>query len=134
MDRLEEVAAALHEGWLEFQRSHGKIYGPLRTCTTHPHIIAWEELDDESRNQDRFIAAVLLRDWFEGRLSRQGLAAAIHDTWARWEQLHGNTHPHAVPFPEAHPEGSTEHELQAARLEPLLGAWPRESGAPEVGR
>jgi len=120
MDKLEKVAEQIHEGWREYQTQLGRVFGPERNDRTHPHMIPWSQLDNESQNQDRFIAAIVLDEWSRGRLTCDQLPRAIHDTWSRWVRLQGRTHPHANPFEIVHPTGSDEHQLQAQRLEPLL--------------
>lgn len=122
MDKLEQVAEALHEGWREYQLRRGRIYGPNRTAGTHPHLVDWAGLDTESRNQDRFIAALLLRLWADRVLAATLLPAAIHDAWVTWERVNSNAHPHAKPFAQAHGGGPEEHELQAQRVLAILGA------------
>ena len=120
MDKLEQIADALHQGWLEYQRRAGRALGPERTPKTQPHKLPWSDLDEESRNQDRFIAAVLLADWIRGALAKDDLPRAIHETWMLWEHLHGNSHPHAQPYPMAHAHGPDEHALQASRIAAFL--------------
>ena len=120
MDRLEQVAKELHDAWREHQSQQGRVLGPERTARTHPHLVPWSQLDRESQNQDRFIAAVILDGSMRGSLTSDQLPRAIHDAWCRWIQLAGRTHPHAKPFEIAHSAGSEEHELQARRLESLL--------------
>jgi cation transport regulator ChaB len=133
MDKLELVAQALHEGWRSYHVATGRRYGPVRSATTHPHLVAWSSLDTESQNQDRFIAALLLRDWAEGRLAPGQLPAAIHDAWTCWEHLQGNVHPHAGPFAEVHAEGEDEHAVQAALVEVLLTDEIRAARASRLG-
>jgi hypothetical protein len=120
VNKLEQLAEQLHEGWREHQAGRGRVLGPARTERTHPHMLPWAELDDDSRDQDRFMAAVVLDDWCRGRLSREDLPRAIHEAWRRWVGLLGRPHPHALPFDVAHAKGAEEHDVQARRLEPLL--------------
>lgn len=117
---LESLASSLHQGWLEYQSARGVRFGPTRTPTTHPHFLPWQELDCESQGQDRFIAAVLLRDWNRGLLSFAALPAAIHDAWAEWSQIQGENHPHARPYLEAHADGDDEHTRQARLISEIL--------------
>jgi hypothetical protein len=119
-DPLENVAEALHEGWMEYRLAQGCVLGPERTATTHPHLCPWSELDRESQNQDRFIAAVLLDRWVSKSLTIEQLPEAIHDAWCRWVFLEGRAHAHAQPFAVAHRETSDDHAVQAARIEPIL--------------
>jgi hypothetical protein len=69
MDKLEPIAEKLHEAWMEYQTKYGRVFGPERTPTTHPHMLPWDQLDGPSQNQDRFIAAVVLDEWARGRLA-----------------------------------------------------------------
>lgn len=121
MDKLERVAQELHEGWREYKSERRWVYGPTRTSNTHPHLIAWHQLDNESQNQDRFIAAILLREFADGNLTSEILPAAIHDGWTLWERIHGRSHPHALPYAEVHAEDPGEHAVQAARVAAVLG-------------
>lgn len=119
-DKLERVAQAVHEGWREYQLARGRVYGSERTASTHPHLVAWAELEAEAQNQDKFIAALLLRLWIEKRLQRSSLPAAIHDSWVVWEQVNGKSHPHAKAFAVAHSHGAEEHDLQATKIASIL--------------
>lgn len=120
-DDFEKVAAALHQGWVDFKTSQGVVHGPERTDSTHPHLVDWSELDAGSRNQDRFIAAVLLRDWKRGALGFSELPAAIHNAWVDWSMLCEENHPHARPYHQAHADGPGEHARQAELVAPLIG-------------
>ena len=119
-DLLERVAASLHEGWRQYHAARGRLFGPQRTSETHPHLLAWEELDTPSQNQDRFVAAMLLDEWSRGTLEAAGLPRAIHEAWRRWIVLQGRKHPHAQPYEVAHPAGGEDHETQALHVMPLL--------------
>jgi hypothetical protein len=121
MDKLERVAERLHEAWCDYQIARGRVLGPKRTDETHPHLLPWARLDLEAQNQDRYIAAHLLARAAAGELVREQLPSAIHDIWVQWEVLHGNVHPHALPFAVAHSHGADEHPLQADRVSALLG-------------
>src|SRR5690554_4796968 len=88
MDLLEAIAAALHEGWLKDLDAKGFRYSPERNREKrlHPHFVPWSALDTEAQNQDRFQAAVLLREWKEGHLAQDNLPERIHEAWRVWEQ------------------------------------------------
>jgi len=105
---------------MEYKRRQGVGYGPERTSATHPHYVDWRELDNESQNQDRFIASAILRDWIRGALSLSDLRAAIHNAWAEWSILQGENHPHALPFHQAHGADPGEHAIQEELIQPLL--------------
>src|ERR1041385_3154040 len=83
MDRVEQIAAALHDGWWEYQLLQKRILGPNRTKLTHPHLVPFSALDDEARNQDRFQAAVHLKNWME--TGNEVTPKDIHDAWRLWE-------------------------------------------------
>lgn len=117
---LEAIAMLIHQGWMDYQRAKGVVWGPQRTSATHPHFLSWQDLDTESQNQDRFIASVVLYDWRHGRLQRAQLPAAIHEAWADWSWLQNEHHPHARPYDEAHADGDDEHTRQAALIAPFL--------------
>lgn len=119
-DLLERVAASLHESWREYNAARGRVFGPERTIQTHPHLVAWADLDTCSQNQDRFVAAVLLDQWSCGTLEEPAVPRAIHEAWRRWILLQGRTHPHAEPYEVAHAEGGEDHEAQALQVMPLL--------------
>ncbi|MFO1004287.1 MAG: RyR domain-containing protein, partial [Planctomycetaceae bacterium] len=71
MDLVEQIAVNLHEGWMQYKKSKGVTYGPERTASTHPHMLKWDELPDvESKNQDRFIAALILDAYSQCRIDR----------------------------------------------------------------
>ncbi len=124
---IETIAALLHQGWMELKRRQGVVLGPERTPATHPHMVEWAQLDNDSRNQDRFIASVVARDWGRGVLSAADLPAAIHNAWAEWSRLGGDDHPHALPYFQAHPDDPGEHVIQADLVLPILN---REQLAP----
>jgi len=117
---LETIAALIHQGWMDYQRAKAVVLGPERTATTHPHLRPWQELDTESQNQDRFIAAVILYKWQHGRLGREDLPAALHEAWADWSRLQCENHHHARPYAQAHADGDDEHTRQAALIAPIL--------------
>jgi len=120
MDLLEKLAEQLHEGWMDYQIGRGVIFGPIRTATTHPHLVPWSQLDVEDQSQDRFIAASLLEQWACGRLAVADLPIAIHEAWRRYVTILGRSHPHAKPFATAHAASSDDHGPQARRAEPVL--------------
>lgn len=116
-DRLEQVAKALHDGWWEWMRKHGE---------QHRHMVEWDSLPkDESRNQDRFQAAVLLRNWV-GTLEPV-TPEGIHEAWRLWERIHGKQHSHDAPFVDVHSpttaHGVREHQVQADKVNALLKSW-----------
>lgn len=117
---LEDVARLIHQGWTQYQIQRGMVYGLERTETTHPHLVEWNELDDESKNQDRFIAAVLIQDWVQNKLAPEDLHIAIHNAWALSVCARGKEHPHAVPFHAAHSKDLAEHRIQADLLRSYL--------------
>lgn len=122
MDLVEQIAAKLHEGWMQPKIEAGFTYGPDRTNSTHPHLVGWNELDDiEAQNQDRFQAALILQAYSHNSITRENLPAAIHNAWVVWENLHGVSHPHALPYEEAHAKkGPQEHAVQADLVWPIL--------------
>jgi len=109
MSKLERIARALHDGWMEHWSATGLRYGPRRSETTHPHLVPWDDLAEDDRAADRFIAAVVLRDWEQGVLARADLPRAIHDAWAQWARLDGREHEHARPWDEVHATDPVEH-------------------------
>lgn len=117
---LEQVASQIHDGWRIYKQAKGVVFGPDRTASTHPHLVDWSQLDEDSRNQDRFIASVIVRDWIRSALSPGDLPAAIHNAWVEWSQLQGEQHPHAKPFYVAHATDPGEHQTQADLIVPLL--------------
>ena len=117
---LETLASLLHQGWMEFKRRQGVVFGPERSPSTHPHLVVWSKLDNDSQNQDRFIASIVLRDWGRGALSPADLPAAIHNAWAEWSRLQAEDNPHALPYFQAHREDTGEHSIQADLITPLL--------------
>lgn len=117
---FEGIAKALHAGWMQFKAAEGVVFGLNRTATTHPHLVAWDQLDDQSRNQDRFIAAILLKEWSRGLLAPADIPAAIHNAWMEWSVLQAENHPHARPYREVHVTNPGEHAIQADRITPLL--------------
>lgn len=119
-DPLESIAAALHDAWADEQKFHGRVFGPDRTPQTHPHLVPWGELDEASRNQDRFIAACLLQKWLLGQVDEGDLPAAIHDSWVDWSRINSENHPHAQPFAIAHGDNAGEHARQAAYVVRIL--------------
>jgi len=125
MDKLEQIAEQIHEGWRDHEARRGRVFGSDRTDKTHPHMVPWSQLDDESRSQDRFIAAVVLHDWSRGNLTAEQLPRAIHEAWRQWVRINGRAHHHAQPYEVVHPTGSREHALQASRIEPLLRSAAR---------
>jgi nucleoside 2-deoxyribosyltransferase len=122
---LEAVAELLHQGWMDFKRRQGVAFGPERSSTTHPHFVDWSSLDNDSKNQDRFIASAILRDWARGALSPGDLPAAIHNAWAEWSRLRGENHPHAIPYFQAHSKDAGEHGIQADLVIPIIAAKQR---------
>lgn len=119
-DLLELVAQGIHNGWCEYKKQQGVVWGEERTETTHPHLIEWNKLDNESQNQDRFIAARILEKWLDGTIHNGSLPEAIHNSWVTWIKVNRREHPHAHPFGVAHPEGAEEHELQAKHISQIL--------------
>jgi len=111
---LESIARLLHQGWVMYKTQQGVVFGPDRSEATHPHIVDWEELDEESRNQDRFTAATILRDWTIGVLGIEDFPAAIHNGWAMAIASTGRKNPHAIPFHQAHVDDPAEHGIQAS--------------------
>ena len=127
---LETVAALLHKGWMEFKRRQGVEFGQERSQTTHPHFVNWLSLDNDSQNQDRFMAAAILRDWGRGLLAPADLPAAIHNAWADWSNLQGEEHSHARPYFQAHSvESPGEHFIQADLILPILADKKRLQGS-----
>ena len=123
MDLVEQIAAKLHEGWMQHKQSAGFTPGPERTDTTHPHLVDWTELNDiEAQNQDRFQAALILHAYSQQNITHENLPAMIHNFWVVWEQVHGVSHRHAQAYEEAHPNGADEHAIQADLIWPILQA------------
>ena len=134
MDIIEQVAAALHEGWLCYYDAQGYKFGPVsdRTAKKHAHFIPWSALDEEAKNQDRFQATVLLLAWKAGDISEINLPKQIHEVWRKWEQisrpLEGKgPHPHDGPFAEKHPSDPEEHFTQAKHVWAVLQKAQKES-------
>lgn len=126
-DRMEQLAEALHDGWWQFHRDQGWTLGPERDRERkiHPHLVAWSALDDSSRNQDRFEAAVLLGRWSSDQ-SWRVTPTELHEAWRSWIVVHGGDHPHAKPYADAHPQDDAqEHAAQAARVNELLERWSK---------
>lgn len=115
---IEEIAKAIHDGWLEEKRRLCYKFGPRdEENRTHPHFVPWEEL--ESKDQDRFWAAMIIQDWvmFGKRPIR---SKDMHEAWKFWPRLNGVKHPHDEPFEVVHAHGSLEHELQAELVNKIL--------------
>jgi hypothetical protein len=121
MDRVELIAQELHDGWWEFKLAEGTSLGPRNLKGKHPHMVPWESLGDESRNQDRFQASLLLHNWLA--TGKEVKPEEIHQAWVLWEQLNESNHPHAKDYATAHGEGPGEHKFQAARVNELLRKW-----------
>ena len=86
MDKMEQIANVLHDGWWDYQVKKGRELGPQKDSKTHPHMVPWSALDEESRNQDRFIAAAILIDYAGGNLPLDinRVAKVIHEAWVHW--------------------------------------------------
>jgi hypothetical protein len=121
-DRIEQVAQTLHDAWWEYKRNQGFTLGPRDMARkTHPHLMHWESMDIESRNQERFQASVLLAPRVQ--TLNDVAPSEIHEAWRLWEQVHRRQHPHDQPFSEAHAQDVCEHEAQAAKVNELLRRW-----------
>jgi hypothetical protein len=125
MDWLELIAATLHDEWARFQLAQGRVHGATRSAKTHPHLVVWTDLDEESRNQDRFIAALVVGGWMAGEVTPDRVPEAIHDAWVAWERAQRSEHPHARPFGQVHAIDPGEHALQARAILPLLLEVPQ---------
>jgi hypothetical protein len=128
IDRLDQIAMALHDGWWQFKSDDGWTLGSRDDDhKKHPHCIAFASLpEEENRNQDRFQAAYLLQKWFA---SKQPIKPQdIHNAWQLWEHINGNyKHKHDLPYSDADAHGGSkgeqEHKLQAERVNVLLELW-----------
>ena len=129
MDLLESVAAKLHEGWMVYQKSNGREFGPERNEKTHPHMLSWEKLSEtgceiETLNQDRFQAALILDAYRQKKITRESLPEFIHSSWVTWEELHHVSgkalHKHAYSYRFVHIDGAQEHEVQATLVWDLI--------------
>jgi hypothetical protein len=119
---MEQIAMAIHDGWWAYQINGGYKLGPREERgRTHPHMLPWHQLDEESKNQDRFIAAILLAAWVDK--GKSVTPDRIHEAWRVWEYAHGTNHPHNEPFKQAHPAGADEHKWQAERINEITGRW-----------
>lgn len=53
-EEVEQLAVMEHERWCEERRRQGWTIGPKdHTARTTPHLVPWDELDDETRELDR---------------------------------------------------------------------------------
>jgi hypothetical protein len=132
MDRVEQIAKAIHDGWWVHQLDRGVQLGPRTEMrTSHPHMLPWSALDDEAKNQDRFMASIILAEWMAGTPIT---CQMIHEAWRVWEKLHARKHPHDKPYKEAHAAkkqtyrkkviiDDREHLRQLRRIEVLLEKW-----------
>jgi hypothetical protein len=132
MDILEDIAAALHLGWLQYQDSIGVRFSPYRDRgkKQHPHFVPWSALDTEAMNQDRFQATVLLLRWKNKELTESNLPEQIHEAWRVWEQLSRGIkgkppHDHDGPYHDKHPVDPGEHLFQAKAVWEVLTAENR---------
>jgi TrkA-N domain len=57
VDRVELAAVAEHDRWCAAMRADGYVVGPRRSGTavppTHPDLVAWQDLDEATRDRDR---------------------------------------------------------------------------------
>lgn len=132
MDRVEQIARAIHDGWWDHMLDNGYQLGPRTGYgKRHPHMLPWGSLDDESKNQDRFIASLILSEWMAGTPIT---CQMIHEAWRVWEKLHARKHPHDKPYKEAHASkhqtfrrkvnvDPREHQRQFRRIEIILEKW-----------
>ena len=130
MDRLEQIAEALHDGWWDYRKRKGWILGPRSNVhKQHPHMAPWWQLNNEAQNQDRFIAAIILWHWLN--TGRGVTPKMIHETWRKWEDAHAREHPHSIPYGQAHSHidsnkiEDNEHQLQAGRVNHLLKSFSK---------
>lgn len=123
MDRLEQIAMALHDGWWDDKQASGWKLGPRSTIRkTHPHMVPWSQLAESDKNQDRFIAAAILYRW--RKTGKEANPRLIHDLWRWWELACGHpSHPHDRPYSDVHRHDSGEHGLQAGRVNHLLKSF-----------
>lgn len=104
---LKAVAAskakASHEGWLAGKAAKGYVYGPTTNDDpaagplTNSNMVAWEELDEETKNANVANAEAVIKLMqselcakfvpFTGIVRK--LAAAIHDDWSRNKLANG---------------------------------------------
>lgn len=130
MDRLDQLAEILHNGWWKYQVDLGIKLGPDKiddrnepdsTKWTHPHLTSWSSKATAEKNQDRFEAALILNAWFRGTLTTENLPELIHESWREWLKVVAvpgqQPHPHDKPYAEVHANnGGREHVIQAQRV------------------
>ncbi len=126
MDRLDQLATALHDGWWSYKINAGYTLGPRQERgrgRMHPHMMPWHQLDESAKNQDRFIAALVLKRWLAGE---EVTMITLHEAWRAWIAIQGiASHPHDEPFKKAHATSGDDHKWQLERILPLLKSWDR---------
>ncbi len=82
-DIIEIMANVLHDSWRNFMISKGFTLGPRDYINkTHPHLCAWDELDDIPKEQCRFQALSLITYLSNNHAyTTNNIAKFIHDIW-----------------------------------------------------
>ena len=125
---IDELAKAIHDGWWEYQKSKGRVYGPDPTDKTHPHMLPWHKCGLANNNQDRYQACRVLH--FLGKSpglelktdeTTHAVARLLHQASVEVMKLQGRgDHEHCGPWEQKHKDDPAEHEFQAARVRDLL--------------
>lgn len=132
---MEQIAQAIHDGWWEYQLDRGINLGPRNEIMSrHPHMLPWSALDDEAKNQDRFIASLVIAEYMA---SDSFTCETLHEAWRVWEKLHGGKHPHDKPYKAAHASkdqtfrknvriDEREHAKQLRHIQKVLEKWKKD--------
>lgn len=122
---VEELAKALHEGWYAAHEEAGWEYAPEQDTVNkkHPHLVAFDKKDEDSRDQNKLQARFLIARIRERGLPLEDLhlAMVIHETWALAEWAwHVDWHFHARHSWSDHQGPFAQEHLQQAKLVRLV--------------
>jgi hypothetical protein len=128
-DWVEIIAAEMHKTWMDLRvEEEGE-----EKARKHKHFKEWgpdlQSADDgvEAMNQDRFVAALIVRGYCKAEISKQSdLPAFIHNSVQLWIRLTGEElKPWHVPYLQStttsiNERMKKERTTQARRVWPLL--------------
>ena len=121
---LEIIAECVHDGWWMSKQRFDYSYGPRdRQSRTHPHMLPWLACGYENNEQDRRIAAHIMKYLQDHpSVTRDLLAAEIHYAWVQsLPDSQRQSHPHAKDSWEDHDEEGRDEHLTQANL--ILAVW-----------